>query len=440
LPRRSAAFTDTSGGEASARLVTIETVTLLAVGVSHHHLGSEHLAELESHAPHLTSAIAASEAVTGAVVVATCNRFEAYLEAPAFHPGVEAVIAALHAAPLTDSHAVVEALDVHPGESAIEHLFSVACGLDSMVVGEAQVVGQVRQAFADATDAGRTTPALHRLFQDALATAKTVASSTELGGHGRSIASVGLDLIEARHFPLAGSQALVLGTGSYAGVVVAALAERGCTDITVHSRTGRAASFARTHPVIPVPEHGLFDALARADLVVTCSGASTPTLTDALVRTQRRYAARVLPILDLSTGGELGDGVAELDEADVFTLDDIGRGAPAEHLDTLLAAQDVVDRAVAAYLHVEGGRTAAPAITAMRAYVSAIIAREAEVAARRYPPEVADAIDRSLRRVSGALLHAPSVRAAELARTGDLQDYTHAMATLFGIVVEADPW
>ena len=205
-------------------------------------------------------------------------------------------------------------------------------------------------------------------FQDALATAKTVASTTELGGRGRSIASVGLDLLEAQHSPVAGSQALVLGTGSYAGVVVAELTRRGCTDIAVYSRTGRADSFARTHPVTPVPEPGLLDALARADLVVTCSGASSPTLTDALVKAQRRYAARVLPILDLSTGGELGDGVAELDEADVFTLDEIGRSAPAEHVDTLLAAQDGVNRSVAAYLPVEGGRPAAPAINPMRAY------------------------------------------------------------------------
>ncbi len=421
-------------------MVTIESVTLLAVGVSHHHLGSDHLAELEVLAPDLSRAIESSTAVEGLVVVATCNRFEAYLDATAFHPAVEAVVAALRATPLADPQAIIEALDVHPGESAVEHLFSVACGLESMVVGEAQVVGQVRQALAEADAAKRATPALHRLFQDALATAKTVASTTELGGRGRSIASVGLDLLEAQHSPVAGSQALVLGTGSYAGVVVAELTRRGCTDIAVYSRTGRADSFARTHPVTPVPEPGLLDALARADLVVTCSGASSPTLTDALVKAQRRYAARVLPILDLSTGGELGDGVAELDEADVFTLDEIGRSAPAEHVDTLLAAQDVVKRSVAAYLHVEGGRTAAPAITAMRAYVSAIIAREAEVAARRYPPEVAEAIDRSLRRVSGALLHAPSVRAAELARTGDLEDYTHAMATLFGIVVEADSW
>ena len=421
-------------------MVTIESVTLLAVGVSHHHLGSDHLAELEVLAPDLTRAIESSTAVEGLVVVATCNRFEAYLDATAFHPAVEAVVAALRATPLADPQAIIEALDVHPGESAVEPLFSVACGLESMVVGEAQVVGQVRQALAEADAAKRATPALHRLFQDALATAKTVASTTELGGRGRSIASVGLDLLEAQHSPVAGSQALVLGTGSYAGVVVAELTRRGCTDIAVYSRTGRADSFARTHPVTPVPEPGLLDALARADLVVTCSGASSPTLTDALVKAQRRYAARVLPILDLSTGGELGDGVAELDEADVFTLDEIGRSAPAEHVDTLLAAQDVVNRSVAAYLHVEGGRTAAPAITAMRAYVSAIIAREAEVAARRYPPEVAEAIDRSLRRVSGALLHAPSVRAAELARTGDLEDYTHAMATLFGIVVEADSW
>jgi glutamyl-tRNA reductase len=146
-------------------VVTIESVTLLAVGVSHHHLGSDHLAELEVLAPDLTRAIESSTAVEGLVVVATCNRFEAYLDATAFHPAVEAVVAALRATPLADPQAIIEALDVHPGESAVEHLFSVACGLESMVVGEAQVVGEVRRALAEADAAKRA--ALHRLFQDA---------------------------------------------------------------------------------------------------------------------------------------------------------------------------------------------------------------------------------------------------------------------------------
>ena len=129
-----------------------------------------------------------------------------------------------------------------------------------MVIGEAEIIGQVREALAAAgSQAG---PSLTRLFHAALTTAKAVTAQTDLGAAGRSIATVGLELVEKRHFPLAGRSALLVGTGSYARVVTAALVRRGCTDVTVYSPTGRAEQFAATHPVQPVGEDGLAEAIA----------------------------------------------------------------------------------------------------------------------------------------------------------------------------------
>jgi len=120
-------------------------------------------------------------------------------------------------------------------------------------------------------------------------------------------------------------------------------------------------------------------------------------------------------------------------------LDEVSRNAPAEQADAVAAARDLVRSGVATFGHIEGGRRADPAVTAIRSYVAAIIEAEIVAAERRHTPETADAVARSLRRVSNALLHTPSIRAAELARTGDLEDYRNALHTLFGIDVEVRP-
>ncbi len=444
-----------TGGEACSRVIRAnETadegvpgraydvgVPLLAIGVSHHDVGSEQLATLGAQADSLVNNIRESGcAISGLVALTTCNRFEVYLESGEFHSGVEAALTAFATHGVDPK--VLAAVHVFADSGAVEHLFDVACGLDSMVVGEAEIHGQVRAALAAADAAGTSGPTLHRLFQDALATAKAVASQTTLGAAGRSIASVGLDLVERRHGPVAGRRALVLGTGAYAGVVVATLARRGCTDLSVHSQTGRATAFAASHPgVRAIAADGLEAELRHTDLVVSASGAGEHVLTPDTLGERRSDAAvgvreaRGLPILDLRARGDVPAEVAAFVDVDVIGLDEIGAHAPAAHTDAILAARDLVARAVTAYQHVEQGRTAAPAVTAMRAHVMSLIEAEIELARRRYPDETAEAVARALHRVSGALLHTPSVRAVELARTGGLDDYRRAMHTLFGIEV-----
>ena len=409
---------------------------LLHLGVSHRSVGSGELATLGARGRDLPSALMSRQpGIRGAVLLSTCNRFELYVDAAEFHPAVDSgreLIAGLAAPDLPD---VGGALVVHAGEGAVEHLFSVACGLDSVVVGEREIAGQVRQALADHdTTAG---PALRRMFQAALTTSKAVATRTLLGASGRSLASVGLDLVDERYVPLAGRRVLLRGTGAFAGVVLAELVRRGVAGIRVSSGTGRADAFAAGHPpAVAVPPDGLREAIAWADIVVCCSGTGSEPLTADALAAALRGRPRPLPILDLAMAGDVAPDVSLLPQVIRIDLDDVSRAAPAEQAEAVATAWDLVRSGVAAFGHLEGGRRADPAVTAIRSYVASIIEAEIVAAERRHAVETADAVARSLRRVSNALLHTPSIRAAELARTGDLEDYRNALQTLFGIDVE----
>jgi glutamyl-tRNA reductase len=412
-------------------------VPIAAVGMSHHLVTLEELSALSAAGDLVEARLRDQPGVAGFVLLTTCNRFELYFDGPLFHPSLEAVLATVREALGPERAALADELQVHAGQMAVQHLLEVAAGLDAMVVGEAEVLGQVRDALASAEE--HTTPGLRRLFHAALTTGKAVTSQTDLGAAGRSIAAVGLTLVEQRHFPLAGRRVLLMGTGSYARVVTASLSRRGCSDLAVFSRSGRAERFAASHPVEPIASDGLIAALADADVVVTCSGHehASPILTADLLGRARDSSSALLPVLDLSLSGDVAEDAADLLGVDLINLDEIGAHAPAEQSAAVLAARDLVTRGVDAYLHLESGRAATPAVTAMRSHVSQFIEREIEAATRRYDPETAAAVARSLRRVSNALLHTPSLRAAELARAGGLEDYQHALHTLFGIDVEA---
>ena len=381
--------------------------------------------------------LAESDVVRGAVLLATCNRFEIYLDADEFHPAVDAARSLIFELAEPDLPEVEEALVLNVGDGAVEHLFRVACGLESMVVGEREIAGQVRQALTE--HQATSGPTLRRLFQAALTTSKAVASTTALGASGRSLATVGLDLIADRFGDLAGRNVLLHGTGAYAGVVVAELTRRDVAEIRVHSSTGRAEAFAESHPqVVPIATQQLPDALSWADLVVACSGTGTRSLTADLLAEARRGRLEPLPILDLALTGDIAGEAAELAQIVLIDLDEVARNAPPEQTAAVEAATDLVRRGVDTFGHVEGGRRADPAVTAIRSYVSGIIEAEIDAAARKHSPETAEAVARSLRRVSNALLHTPSVRAAGLARTGELQDFAHALHILFGIRLEDD--
>ena len=412
-------------------------VALVLIGASHHNLVLSELELLEREAARIRERLFSSTAefgISGGVLVATCNRFEVYFETEVFHSTVDHILRTISEISGLAPEQTNQALQVSAGFVVVDHLFSVASGLESMIVGEAEIAGQVRSAFTHAQKEKTTTPLLEQLFQRALATSKIVTSSTGLGAAGRSIVDVALNLVEDRHGVIAGKKAVVLGTGAYARVAVAALQRRGCVDISIYSATGRARQFSETHDTIAIPHDGLVDAVAKTDLVVGCSGNATSILNAELVRAAR--GDKFLPMIDIALSSDFASDVRALESVDVIDLDVVRVNAPKEHGEEIEQANDIVQKAVIKFENEQSARTMDPAIAAMRSHVGILIDLEVKRVRDRLGDEIAADVEFSLHKVTNALLHTPSVRARSLVRDGDQKDYRAAIQVLFGIDVE----
>ncbi|WP_206447916.1 glutamyl-tRNA reductase [Agrococcus sp. KRD186] len=256
-------------------------------------------------AAQLPIAFAAHPAVDGAVVVSTCNRFEVYLDVQADE----------HSAAGIAQTAAADALGFHHPESlepltearAAEHLFAVAAGLESVVVGEGEIAGQVRRALSAAQEAGTTSAHLERLFQRASETQRGIKNRTGLGEAGRSIVRLGLDLASAR-IDIADARVLLVGTGRFAGVSLAELRRRGARHIEVWSPSGRGNGFARSHAIGHVDGRDAALAAASADIIVACTSAEGFVVDAALLRAGRQQlaATHAFPGSEPEASGAIG--------------------------------------------------------------------------------------------------------------------------------------
>ncbi len=418
----------------------------MVLGASHHDLELTQLERLSASTGLLTAALYDLRArpdspISGAVALATCNRLEIYLDAERFHDAIDAVTERL--AELADMQPAVAAglLKVRVGAPVAAHLFTVAAGLDSMVVGEAEISGQVSRALTAAHAAGITTPVLHSLFQSAARTAKQVAAGTGLGSAGRSVASVAIDIaagllsggVAEEPTRLASTTCLIIGTGAYARVVAGALKGRGCTRLQVFSPSGRAESFAATHSAEVVAAEQFADAVGKADLVVACSGTTGGVLDVRTVTAALAGRSQVLPVVDLALRPDVSAGVRALPGVQVIDLYTVADGAAPEHREAIVAAQDVVIAAVAKFEDDQAIRTLDPAVVALRQHVSLAVEKEMTRLRAKYDDDVAAEVELAMHRVTQSLLHTPTLRARELARTGNGAGYLQALHTLFGI-------
>lgn len=413
-------------------------VALVLIGASHHNLVLSDLELLERNATQIRDRLfttpTAETGISGGVLVATCNRFEVYFETEVFHSTVDYVLRTISEISGLGLGQTNHSLQVSAGFAVVEHLFSVASGLDSMIVGESEIAGQVRSSFTLAQRKKTTTPLFEQLFQRALATSKIVTSSTGLGAAGRSIVDVALNVVESRYGAIAGKHAIVLGTGAYARVAVAALRRRGCEEISIYSASGRARQFSETHNTMAIPHDGLSGALASTDLVVGCSGNATSIVNADFVSAAR--GDKFLPMIDVALSSDFASDVRTLGSVDLIDLDVVRVNAPKEHGQVIEQAMDIVQKAVVKFENEQSARTMDPAIAAMRAHVGILIDLEVKRVRDRVGDEIAADVEFSLHRVTNALLHTPSVRARSLVHDGDQKDYRTALQVLFGIDVE----
>ncbi|UFN43535.1 glutamyl-tRNA reductase [Nocardioides okcheonensis] len=417
-------------------------MSVLVVGISHKSAPVEVLERLALDADGTTKLIAdvvGGEHVSEATAIVTCNRLEVYAEVDRFHGSVEDVSGLLVARAGESTEALLPHLYVHYDEGAVSHLFQVASGLDSMVVGEGQILGQTRDALRIGQEHGTVGPALNTLFQQALRVGKRAHAETDIDRAAPSLVTAALARSGA---PVAGSRAVVVGAGAMASLAVAHLARGGAERIAVINRTAaKAERLAADYAATAVPFADLHDELRTADLVISCTGARGTVVRLAEVVTARGGDDRPITIVDLALPHDVDPAVGELPGVQLISL--AGLAEELRGLEATAGVEDVrsiVGQEIAAFLAVRRQASVTPTVVALRSMATSVVDAEMERLAVRLPDldEATRAeVLHTVRRVADKLLHEPTVRVKELADAEPASSYSAALAELFRLSPDA---
>jgi glutamyl-tRNA reductase len=417
--------------------------------------------------------VSRADDVAGALVLSTCNRVEIYAEVGKFHGAVASICELLSRHSEVPQAELTQYLYVHYEDRALQHMLAVACGLDSMVIGESQILGQLRQAIRIAREQGTLGPTLAALGSLALRAGKRAQSETRVGQAGASLISVGLQSA-ARHLdpgaagqpgsaaaPLAldGLSVLVVGAGAMSGLAVASVARAGAASIVVANRTRqRADRLAASVGGQSADMSGLPDLIAAADLVVTCTGAADHVITADMMRIalERRAegwnrggspesaaaagsAPPAVVLLDLAMPRDVEPAVGTLPGVALTDLATV-----AAESEAALGAGDggvaevrlIIAEELAAHRSASRAAKVSPTIVALRAKAASVV--DAELArltgrVRDLDAAAMDEVAKAMRRVTDKLLHGPTVRVKELAGSPGADTYDDALRVLFDL-------
>jgi glutamyl-tRNA reductase len=420
-------------------------VSILVLGISHH---SAPVALLErvaldaDGAAKLTRDVADTPHVSEVVVLATCNRVELYLGVERFHAALFDVTELLSRHTGVSVDDLTPHLYVHYENRAVHHVFSVACGLDSMVVGEPQILGQLRSALRAAQEAGTAGRALHELLQQALRVGKRAHAETGLDRAGASLVGVALDLAAQVLDGLQGRPALIVGAGSMSALTAATLRRYGVGEIIVANRThDRARQLAASVDGTAVAlgeQNDLVAAMSGVDMVVSCTGAVGTILTaDLVARVQARRSDRPLVVLDLALPHDVEPEVRELPGVVVIDLVRLAEVlTPAQQGDDLAAVRAIVNAEVATFAGWSQAAGVTPTVVALRSRAADVVEAELARLSGRLPdldPRSRDEVAQAVRRAVDKLLHAPTVRMKELAAAPGGESYAQVLQRLFDL-------
>jgi glutamyl-tRNA reductase len=413
-------------------------MSVLVVGLSHRSAPVSMLEEVSRGVDDLADVLSElSGVVNEAVLVSTCNRVEVYADTDGFHAGVEAVTDLLTRRSDVTLEELSKHLYVHWEGQAVHHLFQVASGLDSMVVGESQILGQLRRAYgASGHTAGRV---LHELFQSALRVGKRVHSETGIDEAGQSLVTVGVERAGNALGALHGRSVLVVGAGSMGALAGATLRRNGVADVVVANRTqANAERLATSLEGRGVGLDRLVDEIAAADLVVTSTGAIGLVVTrDAVAEALARRDGRPLAIVDLALPRDVDPAVRGLPGVTLVDLESLQESlsGTAVH-DDVEAAREIVGEEVGGFLTWQRTARVAPTVVALRSRADEVVSAELQRLDARLPDldgRVRAEVEQSVRRVVQTLLHTPTVRVKELTEAPDGLSYAEALRELFGL-------
>jgi glutamyl-tRNA reductase len=448
-------------------------VSVLVVGLSHK---SAPVAFLERAAlgpdalGKLLRDVAQAEPVAETFVVATCNRVEVYADVDRFHAGVTAICELLARHCGVAAAELTPHLYVHYEDRAASHLLAVACGLDSMVVGEDQILGQVRAAVKLAGEQGTAGRVLGDLGRLALRTGKRARSETGIGRAGLSLLTVAIELAAARLNAagspaagplLAGRDVLIVGAGSMSALAAATAARSGAASIVVANRTRENAEKLATDASAAVTRitrlEDLAGAMAAADVVISCTGAAGPVITAGTVAAavaaretssshtpnewggpQPRDRSGPLVILDLAMPRDVEPGAEAVPGVVLIGMDLLGEHATAVRDDDIAAVRAILEAELASYHSAVEAARVAPTVVALRAKAAKVVDAELARLAGRLSADglsghALDEIAQTVHRVVDKLLHAPTVRVKELAGSPGGEEYAAALQVLFDL-------
>lgn len=414
-------------------------MTLVLLGANYNFIPLSELENLERHTESIRSklfSISKEESgIRGGVAIGTCNRFEVYLDTDRFHSAVENVIGVVSEITGLDRDYCSKLLRVSYGSAAVQHLYSVTAGLESMIVGEGEIAGQIKRSLQVAQADSHTSTEIEKLFQSAAQVAKKVSSETGLGEAGRSVFTAALALYKEKFGPIEGNKVLVMGTGAYARVVVAALQRENVAQVFVYSSSGRAEEFSEGRGATPIAKAALAETMAACDFTVTASGGSGHMIDFKLAQSVLAIEPKELRIIDVALSADVAPPVYDLAGVSIMDLDYIRLHTPSEHSEAILRAQEIVRHQVSDFENEAIARAADPMVVAMRKHIAELIQEEVERVRNKSGDEMAEEVHRSLKRVTSTFMHVPTLAAKTSAKEGNEKQFIDALRMVFGIEI-----
>ncbi len=413
-------------------------MSILVVSVSHKSTSVSHLAQLAldtATSAKLAEHLVGSEHIDEAVVLSTCNRTELYASVSRFHGALDDATEALADVAGLRPGELRSLCAVFFDEGAVAHTFSVASGLDSLVVGESQILGQVKNALTLGQAHETVSTVLNSLFQQAIRVGKRVHTETGIGAAGRSLITAAYGLLAEELGPLQGRRVLVVGAGAMAGLAARTAAADGALVTCANRTLARAERLAETVGGKAVPLAALPKALAASDVLVTCTGARTLTVGVADLA-----GTPVRGVVDLALPADVTPEVVEHGIC-LVNLDRLVTDQPdAASAQEIEDARELVRDEVVHFLGLRRAAQVAPTVVALRSMASDVVAGELRRLEARLPQlddHEREQIQRSMRRIVDKLLHAPTVRVQELSSEPDSVDYAAALRVLFALDPQA---
>ena len=419
-------------------------MALFVAGLSHRNAPvelREQLAVDDDKVRELLRDVAATGVVREALILSTCNRVEVYAIADVPGEARTATFRQLCRHRGVEPASVEAALYTHADGEAVRHAFRVASSLDSMMIGEPQILGQVKNAFALAQSCETVGPALHTLFTQAFTVAKKVRTETEIARHAVSISFAAVELAKKIFAGLDGKAVLLVGAGKMSELAARHLIEQGAFPLYVANRTwARARELARALAGTAVPFDELATALAAVDIVITSTGAPEPVIrrefVQPLVHSRR---GRPLFFIDIAVPRDVENSVNTLDGVYCYDIDDLKQVVGAnirERLREAHRAEALVEREVAKFLARLGDVEVIPTIVSLRERLEIIRSGEVKRTLARLPgatPETREAIEALSAAIVNKILHAPITKLRESSRAGSPRSWLELVHELFGL-------